>query len=260
MLVTHKPKILFIGFGHLAKCLLSTKFKKDNTIHAINSKNITLSINFKKKIKTINLHYDYIFLLIRPNTFQKKGFQFKKYITKKSIVISCMAGINLSSICNILDTKKVVRIMPNVMAQYNKSQTFIFAKNKQFLDKNFYKIINTFGSSHYVTDEDQINIATAVFGSGPAFIALLINSYILSAKKLSKNSKLKDLDLINLFQNVLSTNLNSNDLEIFINSIASKKGTTKAGVDFLKSQDIKKIMYTALDRAYKRAREISIEK
>ena len=73
-------------------------------------------------------------------------------------------------------------------------------------------------------------------------------------------NQIKDIDLIHLFQNVLSANQNSKDLEIFLNSIASKKGTTQAGVNFLKSQNIKKTIYTTLDKAYKRAKEIGIEK
>ena len=43
-------------------------------------------------------------------------------------------------------------------------------------------------------------------------------------------------------------------------AIASKKGTTQAGVNYLKSQNIKKTIYTTLDRAYKRAKELSVEK
>ena len=50
------------------------------------------------------------------------------------------------------------------------------------------------------------------------------------------------------------------NLDFFLNSIASKKGTTQAGVNFLKSQNINKIIYTTLNRAYKRAKEIGIEK
>ena len=68
------------------------------------------------------------------------------------------------------------------------------------------------------------------------------------------------MDIINLFRNVISTNDTSQKLEEFVQSIASKKGTTQAGVNFLKSQNLKKIMYTTLHRAYKRAKEISIEK
>ena len=82
----------------------------------------------------------------------------------------------------------------------------------------------------------------------------------MAAKNLSSKFKIKDDELINLFHNVISSNDNSKDLENFVLSIASKKGTTQAGVKFLKSQNIKKMIYSTLDRAYKRAKEISIEK
>ena len=171
-----------------------------------------------------------------------------------------MAGIKLTTICNNLGYKNVIRIMPNVMAKQNKSQTFVFAKNKKILNSSFDKLIKSFGSIHYTSNEDQINIATSIFGSGPAFIAYLIKSYIEAAKNLSKKNQLKDIDLMNLFHNVLSSNQNSKDLNFFLNTIASKKGTTQAGVNFLKSQNINKIIYTTLDRAYKRAKEIGIDK
>lgn len=259
-MVTRRPKILFIGYGHLARSLISVNFKKNNIIHAVNSKNNFYSINLNKKIKSRDPFYDFIFLLVKPDTFIKKGIEFRTFISENSKIISCIAGIKLSYISKVLNTKKVIRIMPNILAKNNKSQTFVFSKDKNILNKKFIDVVKSFGSYHYVSNEDQINVATAVFGSGPAFIALLINSYILAAKSLSKNTNLKDIDLINLFQNVLSDNLNSNELDKFINLISSKKGTTQAGIKFLKSQNIKKIMYTTLDRAYKRARELSIEK
>ena len=260
MLATLKPNILFVGYGHLGKSLLTDQLKKNNTIYAVNSKNNIFLINSKKKIKITTLSFDYIFLLVRPDTFLKEFPKFLKFISMKSKIISCIAGIKISTISDSLNTQKVIRIMPNIMAQYNKSQTFIFAKNKKLLDKKFDNLIKSFGSNHYTSNEDQINIATAVFGSGPAFIALLINSYIFAAKSLSNNSRLKDIDIINLFQNVLLINQDSRELDKFLKSISSKKGTTQAGVQSLKKHNIKKILYTALDRAYKRARELSIEK
>ncbi len=38
------------------------------------------------------------FLLIRPNTFLSFGKQFQKYLSKKTLIISCMAGVKLSTI------------------------------------------------------------------------------------------------------------------------------------------------------------------
>lgn len=259
-LATRKPLILFIGFGHLAKSLLSPKFIKNYNIHYINSKNNILSLKDKKKVTKQSLDYKYIFLLVRPDVFKKIGNSFQSFINKDSVVISCMAGVSVNSISQKLNNTNIIRIMPNVMAKNSLSQTFVYSKNKKILDRNLNYLLSTFGSVLYANNEDDLNVATAIFGSGPAFIAYIINSYLLAAKNLSSKFKIKDDELINLFHNVISSNDNSKDLENFVLSIASKKGTTQAGVKFLKSQNIKKMIYSTLDRAYKRAKEISIEK
>ena len=150
--------------------------------------------------------------------------------------------------------------MPNVMAKQNASHTYVYVKNKKLINTTFNKILKSFGTFHIAAKEDEINIATALYGSGPAFIAFLVNAFLAASKNISPKSKLNERDVIHLFQNVISINDSSQKLERFVQSIASKKGTTQAGVRFLKSQNLKKIMYTTLHRAYKRAKEISIEK
>ena len=150
--------------------------------------------------------------------------------------------------------------MPNVMAEQNESHTYVYVKNKKLVNMSFNRILKLFGTFHIASKEDEINIATALYGSGPAFIAFLVKEYIAASKNISPKSKLNERDVIHLFQNVISINDSSHKLEKFVQSIASKKGTTQAGVHFLKSQNLKKIMYTTLYRAYKRAKEISIEK
>ena len=150
--------------------------------------------------------------------------------------------------------------MPNVMAKQNLSHTYVYAKNKKLINTNFVRILKTFGTFHIATKENEINIATALYGSGPAFIAFLVNAFVAASKNISPNSKVNERDVIHLFKNVISINDSSLKLEKFVQSIASKKGTTQAGVHFLKSQNLKKIMYTTLHKAYKRAKEISIEK
>ncbi len=260
MSATHKPKVLFIGFGHLAKSLISRELLKSVNIHALNSKSKIKNINLKKKISNFNNDYNYIFLLIRPNTFLTSGNQFQKYISKEALVISCMAGIKLSTIEKTLKSKKIIRIMPNVMASKTKSQTHIYMKNKNLFDNKLKKILSTFGTIINVRNEDQINFATSVFGSGPAFIAYIVNIFVRASKKLAKPYKMNEKDVIELFKNVLETNFSSKMLNDFVSSISSSKGTTQAGVNYIKSQNIEKIIYTTLKKAYKRAKEIDSEK
>ena len=71
---------------------------------------------------------------------------------------------------------------------------------------------------------------------------------------------MNEKDVIELFKNVLETNYSSKMLDDFVNSISSKKGTTQAGVNYIKSQNIEKIIYTTLQRAYERSKEIDSEK
>ncbi len=260
MSATLKPKILFIGFGHLAKSLISKKLLKSANIYALNSKSVIKNINLKKKISNFNNDYNYIFLLIRPNTFLTLGDQFQKYLSKETLVISCMAGIRLSKIEKILKSKKIIRIMPNVMALNTKSQTHIYMKNKNLFDSKLKKILTTFGTIINVKNEDQINLATSVFGSGPAFIAYIVNIFVKASKKLAKPHNMNEKDVIELFKNVIETNYSSKMLDDFVSSISSKKGTTQAGVNYIKSQNIEKIIYTTLLKAYRRAKEIDSEK
>ena len=260
MSVTLKPKILFVGYGHLAKSLASNSFLKNFTIDSINSKSQIYSLNFRRFKKKLNPPYKYVFLLVRPILFNQKGAEFSKYVDSKTTIVSCMAGVNINRIQQIINSKNIIRIMPNVMAKQNASHTYVYTKNKKLISSSFYKILKSFGTYHISSKEDEINIATALYGSGPAFIAFLVNAFVTASKNISPNSKVNEIDIIHLFKNVISINDSSLKLEKFIQSIASKKGTTQAGVNFLKSKNLKKIMYTTLHRAYKRAKEISIEK
>lgn len=258
-MATPKYKVLFVGYGHLAKALLSKQFLKSSTVHAINSKKQIFHINMNKKLKSLNQSYDYIFLLVKPNTFKEIGDTFKDYMNKNSIIISCMAGVLIETLSNKLNTNKIVRIMPNVMAKSNKSQTYLFSKNKSLINTNLKKLLSPLGILIVASKEDQMNLATSVYGSGPAFVAFLINAYITAAKEISKTNQIKETHVLDLIKSVLEVNHSSRDLTNFISSIASKKGTTQAGVKYLESQKIKKTLYTTLLRAYKRARELSIE-
>ena len=107
-----------------------------------------------------------------------------------------MAGVKLSTIEKTLKTKKIVRIMPNLMASNAKSHTHIYMKNKNLFDSKLKKILSSFGTTINVRNEDQINFATSVFGSGPAFIAYLVNIFVKASKKLSEPYNMNEKDII----------------------------------------------------------------
>ena len=76
--------------------------------------------------------------------------------------------------------------------------------------------------------------------------------------KKTQNLNKTNLKKINSFAHL--KNFSSKMLNDFVSSISSKKGTTQAGVNYIKSQNIEKIIYTTFIKAYKRAKEIDSEK
>lgn len=257
MLATHKKEVLFVGYGNLAKSILNDSFKKRFHVCSINSKNTINFINFKKKY---DFKFDIVVLLIKPKIFYEQGDNFLKYVSKETIVISCMAGVKINTITKKMKTNKIIRIMPSILSFYSKSHTCIFSnqlKLSKWTEKNF---ANLLGTSYIVKKENDINKATALFGSGPAFMAMLIQDYVSASLKLDPQLKKSETILINMFQDVIDCSRHYGGLSSFIESISSKKGTTQEGIAYIKKANINKIMHSALIRTYKRAKELSFEK
>ena len=117
-----------------------------------------------------------------------------------------MAGVTINTIQEVLDTKNIIRIMPNVMAKQNASHTYVYVKTNKLINNLFKKILKSFGTFHVCSKEDEINIATAIYGSGPAFIAHIVNAFVAASKNISPNTKVNEKDIITLFQSVISIN------------------------------------------------------
>lgn len=100
------------------------------------------------------------------------------------IVISLMAAISIRSIQNILPHSKIVRAMPNIAATIGEAIT-AFAPDqnltKEDLDK-VHMVFSTFGDSIQVP-ESLMDAVTALSGSGPAYIAVMIESMVSAGLK-----------------------------------------------------------------------------
>ena len=106
----------------------------------------------------------------------------------------------------------------------------------------------------------KIDSFTGMIGSGPAYFFYLLKSY---EKKLNHicngDKKLIKKIIVNLLQGVaisVETNIGLNDL---IKQVASKKGTTEAGLNTFKKNKLNKLFEEGIESAIKRSKEISSE-
>jgi pyrroline-5-carboxylate reductase len=95
-----------------------------------------------------------------------------------------------------------------------------------------------------------------MFGGGPAYFLYIINCF----KEISKRSKIKEKDSINLLLKLLEGTTEvlkkyPKDLDLLIKKVTSKGGTTEEAMKVLKN---KKIIFNRFDMALKNATKKSI--
>ncbi len=166
-------------------------------------------------------------------------------------VISVLAGSSIDSIKKEIDSEFYVRAMPNLAATYQKSMTTLCG-DEEFKDEAI-KIAKSFGSALWLSSEKEIDIATAVAGSGPAFLALIAESLADGGVK----EGLKRDDAYSLVRGLFegfSPLLNDKHPAIIKDEVMSPGGTTAAGYSALEEGGTRDSMIKAISKAYERAK------
>jgi len=113
---------------------------------------------------------DAVILAVKPQDFDEVLLEIKYYVSEK-LVISIAAGITTGYIEKVLGEVRIIRVMPNICAKIGEAESSL-AKGRcataEDLDFSL-ALFNTIGKA-WVMQEEMINAATAIAGSGPAYI------------------------------------------------------------------------------------------
>ena len=113
---------------------------------------------------------DVIILAVKPQDFDELLKEIKDY-AKEKLVISIAAGIPTAYIEKYLGKAKVVRVMPNIGAKIGEAESSLCkGKNAKEKDLDFARELFDYLGKTWIVEEEMINAATAISGSGPAYI------------------------------------------------------------------------------------------
>ena len=248
------------GWSKSKKYSISVIDKKKYVI--LKNRNRNKKIEFFKSIIDINdvKKFDYIIFATRPleltNVFKKlKNINFNK----KSIAISVIAGKKTQNFKNnLLNISKIVRVMPNMPALIGEGVHCIYA-NKSLNKKEITEIDKLFllsGKTLFFSSETFIDKATAVSGSGPGFIFKLIDIMQKSATNLGFSKNTAEILINETFKGTLNLLNSSNaSAEKMVETVATRGGTTEAGIKKMKINKVDKIFNQVFNAAYKRAKQ-----
>ncbi len=199
---------------------------------------------------------DLIVLAVKPQDVALLFEGLEPYIDKQQVFLSIMAGINIATIYKYLGAPKIIRAMPNLPAQIGKGMT-VFTSSEDVTRIELVTVqnlLNATGKTLYVEAESAIDSATAISGSGPAYVFYFMKSMIDTAIEMGFKQSEAELMCFQTFSGAVDLlNKHNYSCEEWIKMVASRGGTTEAALETFKEtkvqQDIRQGMYAAFERA-----------
>ena len=174
--------------------------------------------------------------------------------------MSPVAGKSISVIENYVGKNvTIVRIMPNLAVAYKKSVTAYCTNNKQAkLFKSVKKNLMTLGKVVELP-ERHFDLFTAIFGSGPAFLLTILQALKNKISELGISDREANDLLIELIIGTITyfkENCTQKSIDNLIKDITSKGGTTEAGLNYLRKNNLDQLFEKVILEAQKKSKEI----
>lgn len=263
-------KVLIIGYGNMGKTyansFIGSRFIKPEDIFALvrsdkfsTTENAIPKKNFSTSASSEIGDFDIVILAVKPQDFSVLAQAIKPHLKDSQIIFSVMAGITLATIESQLSCSKIVRSMPNIPTQIGMGMTVFTAsanvdRKELFIIQN---LINTTGKSVYVENEKLIDAATAISGSGPAYVFYFMQSMIQAAVDLGFNESEAELLVNQTFMgSVAIQNSYSLSNQEWIAKVASKGGTTESALRVFEKGSLENTIVDAVKAANNRALEL----
>ena len=121
-----------------------------------------------------------IVLAVKPQVLPVVYADLRGKIKVNALVISIIAGTTIESIAAGLEHRAIVRTMPNTPGQVGEGMT-VWTATPEVSDSQRDQaeaVVEALGHQLYVDDENFLDMATAVSGSGPSYVFLFMESLI----------------------------------------------------------------------------------
>jgi pyrroline-5-carboxylate reductase len=185
--------------------------------------------------------------------------EIKGRLSPAQIVLSIIAGATISSLCQGLDHSSVIRAMPNMPAQIGEGMTVwtATAETGQKQKELAQTALAALGKEIYVTDEKYLSMATALSGSGPAYVFLFIETLVDAGVHIGLP---RDIAQELVIQTILGstctvkkTGKHPADLR---NMVTSPGGTTTEALLRLEKGGFRSLLLEAVTAAYNKAEHL----
>ena len=201
-----------------------------------------------------------VVLGVKPQDFSSAAAQLKPFLNPGQRVLSFMAGVRMARIQAELDDVHVIRSMPNLPFLVGEGMT-VFAAGGGVTESDVAQVtalLDCCGRYLRVEDEGLLDAATAVSGTGPAYVFLLAEMLASSAQKLGYAEDEALLLVAQTFSGALELMKHGAKTPAELRAmVTSKGGTTAAAMATYESNRLADAFHQGVVAAKERSEQLS---
>jgi pyrroline-5-carboxylate reductase len=270
-MMNNQPTIALIGAGVMGEAILAgilkNKLTQANCIYisdAIAERNteiterygVTASTEGRKMVEQAK---DLVIISVKPQQLEDVFKELKGVIPEKALVLSIVAGATVELISDGLTHQSVVRAMPNTPAQIGEGITVWYPSKPVRAEQVELArhVLEALGQEVQVKEEIYLDMATALSGTGPAYVFMFMEAMIDAGVHLGFSRKISE-------QLVSQTVRGSVDYyrlkkvhpAQLRNEVTSPGGTTAQALYHLEKMGFRTAISRAVWAAYERSQEL----
>ena len=250
--------LTFIGNGAMALSL-AQGLKKEYTLEVVgrNSNKLDLfeeqlHVNITKApLEGFDITGKTVILCVKPANITVMSSLLRG---RAATLYSVLAGTSLATLQHHIASDAYVRSMPNLAATVGKSMTTLTGDVERKEEAS--ALFASIGTTLWVDSEKELDIATALAGSGPAYLALVAEALADGAVK----QGLKRDDAMTLMRGLFEGFgglIQHNHPALLKDSVMSPGGTTASGYGALEKAAVRQGFISAVEEAYTKATQLS---
>jgi len=263
-------KVSFIGGGNMGEAILAALIA--NKLSA--PEEIAVSDISSERRETLKEKYgvfttasnleaasrgDIVLLAVKPQHLEPVLTEMAGKLRPAQLVLSIVAGRKIASLREGLKHEAVLRAMPNTPAQIGKGITVWTTAEGVTDDQSeaARALLGVMGQAIYTHDENVLDMATALSGSGPAYVFMFLDALIDAGVSIGLTPGMaRALTYQTVLGSTEYAERSGGDLDALRRMVTSPGGTTAAAVTVLNIGFFSLVIKQAVDAAYQRAKEL----
>jgi len=262
-------KIAFIGPGMMAQAMIAGLVREK----VIAPQRVSVSGPRQERVDELKERYgvrpftdnaeavqdaDVVVLSIKPQRLEKVLIGIAGRVKPEALVLSIVAGAPISLIEGIMRHQNIVRSMPNTPARIGQGITVWTAAARVSDEQRELAgaILRAFGKEIYVDEEDYLDKATALSGTGPAYVYLFMEAMVDAGVHLGFSRRVSEelvVETVRGAVNYYDLHDEHRHLARLRNQVTSPGGTSAEAIYYLEKAGFRTALSRAIWAAYERS-------